>query len=335
LESVLRRNPAHPGACHYYIHAVEASRTPELALPCADQLPGLMPGAGHLVHMPAHIYIRLGRYADAVQANEHAVHVDEKYIADRHPAGVYPQTYYPHNVHFLAVAAMIQGKSAEAITAARKVTELVPAEAARATPFVEYFVPIAAVTLTRFGRWKDVLAQPAPAPGLKYATGIWLYCQGMARAAIGDPKGARVALDSLRVIDLGTSGAGGPNGGLLLRIAAAELRAELAARQRFWDQATASLQDAVAAEDSLSYSEPPWAYYPARQTLGAVLLAGGHADRAEVAYREDLAQNPHNGWSLYGLTESLQQQGKAVDSAASAFAEAWANADVVLPVSSY
>jgi len=332
LERVISANPNHPGACHYYIHTVEASPKPERALPCADRLAGLMPGAGHLVHMPAHIYLLLGRYDDVIAANEHAVHSDESYIADRQPGGPYPLLYYSHNIHFLLVANLLVGNSAGAIAAANKLATNVPLDAVRAFPLAQYFVPLQETTLAKFGRWKELMATPSPPADLTYAVAIWRYTQGLAQAATGDYQAAQASLEAVRNTDLGSSEAGGPYGPMLLRLAAAELDGEIAARQGNWDPAIASLRQAVAIEDSLGYTEPPWSYYPVRHRLGAALLKAGRPADAEAAYREDLWRHRHNGWALYGLAESLKQQGKAAaaDSAQAAFKTAWAKADVDL-----
>jgi len=332
LERVIATNPKHPGACHYYIHTVEASRTPELALPCADRLAGLMPGAGHLVHMPAHIYLLLGRYDDVLALNQHAEHTDETYIADRHPRGMYSIIYYTHNVHFLLVGNLLIGNSGKAIAAANKLATLFPAEAVRAFPPAQYMLPLQLTTWAKFGYWKQLLAAPSPPAEFPYAVAIWHYTQGLAQAATGDYQAAQVSLDAVRATDLGDSEAGGPFGQMLLRIAATELEGEIAARQGSWDPAIVSLRQAVATEDSLGYIEPPWSYYPVRHRLGAALLKAGRPAEAETTYRQDLAQHPHNGWSLYGLAESLKQQGKtaAADSAQAAFKTAWSKADVDL-----
>jgi len=185
LETVLAKDPDHPGANHYYIHAVEASPEPERALASAGRLPGLVPGAGHLVHMPSHVYMRLGRYAEASDANARAIAVDEAYIAREKPQGVYPMMYYPHNLHFLWAAATMEGRSADAIRAARQVTAMAAPEMVRAMPVAEYFVPTAWLALARFGHWKELLAEPAPPGDLRWAHGMWAYARGLALAATG------------------------------------------------------------------------------------------------------------------------------------------------------
>src|SRR5687768_3502404 len=199
LERVIARNPQHPGACHFYIHAVEAA-TPEKAVPCAERLASLMPGAGHLVHMPAHIYIRVGRYTDAIASNEHAVHTDEHYLAGDHASGAYPMAYYPHNYHFLAFAATMAGRSAQAIDAARKLVKNVPHDVARAVPAVEPLVPFSHLTLATFGRWDDVLNEPVPPNDLRFATAMVHYARGTALAATERVAEARASLDTIRAV---------------------------------------------------------------------------------------------------------------------------------------
>src|SRR5688500_6594844 len=180
LEPVVKRNPGHPGACHYYIHAIEASSDAAKALPCAERLGTAMPGAGHLVHMPTHIYIRLGKWDIAADRNVHAVHADERFISERQPTGVYPMAYYPHNYHMMWYALNMLGRSDDALKAARGVVKNVPAEAVRQAPPLEYFSPTVLYTLARFSKWGDILHEPAPPGDLKYTTGIWHYVRGLA-----------------------------------------------------------------------------------------------------------------------------------------------------------
>ena len=287
LEEVLKKDPMHPGANHYYIHAIEASTQPERGLVAAERLHGLVPGAGHLVHMPSHIYMRTGRYADAADANVQAIKVDEAYIATVKPDGVYPMMYYPHNIHFLWAAASMEGRSADAIRAGREVTKNVSPEMVKEMGMVEYFVPTALFALARFGKWSDILAEPAPPPDQPYATGIWHYARGLAFAATGQldeaakeqqaVAAAAAAMPPDRIIGDNTPAAA------LLHIAADTLAGEIAARRGQTDDAVKHLQEAVRAQDALPYSEPPPWYYPARQSLGAVLLAAGRPAEAEVS----------------------------------------------------
>ncbi|HXH03433.1 MAG TPA: hypothetical protein VNN09_08940 [Candidatus Competibacteraceae bacterium] len=328
LERVIERNPNHPGACHYYIHAVEA-RYPERAVPCADRLPQLMPGAGHLVHMPAHIYARVGRWDDAVTSNAHAVHIDEAYIADQRPGGIYPLAYYPHNYHFLAFAATMAGRSKEAIAAAQGVVDHVPLDVARQVPALEALVPYLELTLTTFGRWDELLARPLPPADLRFATGMATYARGVALAAKGRWDEAQAALDKVRET-AAASGAGIAK--TVLDIAAHALAGEIAARRGQLEEAIGAFRQAMALEDGLPYFEPPYWYYPIRHSLGAVLLKAGRASEAESLYREDLQRFPENGWSLYGLAASLKAQGKSAEaeSVEARFRRTWGKADIEL-----
>lgn len=340
LEAVLDKNKNHPGACHYYIHAVEASFEPERALPCAKRLAKLMPGAGHLVHMPAHVYIRVGMYKEAEEANVHAIHADENFIQDRKAQGFYTMAYYPHNIHFLYAAAAMAGRSEVAIQAARDLVEKVPDELVRGVPPLEMFKPTAYFALTRFGKWEEILKEPAPATEFKYTTGIWRYARGRALAATGKTEEAKAELDSLAKLaeEVGPDLIISINSGKsLLRIATKVLSGEIAAGEGRTDDAVKALIEAVEIEDRLVYEEPPPWYQPVRQNLGAVLLAAKRPAEAEQVYLEDLKRNPNNGWSFYGLMKSRKAQGKK-EKAASAnrrFEKAWQRADVKLTASRF
>jgi tetratricopeptide (TPR) repeat protein len=340
LEAALAAAPDHPGACHYYIHAVEASPKPERAVPCAEKLPELMPGAGHLVHMPAHIYMRVGRYHDAVERNVHAVEVDEHYLEGRHPSGVYPMLYYPHNLHFLWAAASIEGQRAVALAAARKLAAHVPEAAVRETPPLEAFVPITLFTWARFGMWQEILTAPAPPEDFHYTTGIWHYARGLALTERGQFPKALAELDLLRTIaaEMPKDRMVSINSAaVLLRIAANVLAGELAAAKERTGEAIERFESAIADEERLTYDEPPAWYQPVRQFLGAVLFEAGMSAPAEAVYRKDLEKHPENGWSLYGLMQSLQAQKRAKEAEAiqQRFNRAWARADVVLPASRF
>lgn len=340
LERVLAARPDHPGACHFYIHAVEAVM-PEKAVPCAERLATAMPGAGHLVHMPAHIYIRVGRYADAITANVHAVHADEVYIEGQRPQGIYPVGYYPHNHHFLAFAATLAGQSAVAIEHARKTASTTPAEVAQAMPFVEPYLHYPFLTLTTFGRWDDVLALPLPADALPYSRGMAHYARGVAFAAKGNWSEAEAALSALK--EIAATGAGGymsagwTTPSTNLEIATHALAGEIAARQGKYDDAITHFTAAMRIEDAQLYTEPPDWYYPIRHSLGAVLLEAGKPVQAEAVYREDLKRFPENGWALFGLSEALRAQGKDAESGAveARLKKAWATADVTLSASRF
>lgn len=335
LEAVLAATPDHPGANHYYIHAIEASPHPERGMPSAGRLGDLMPGAGHLVHMPSHIYIRTGRYGEAAEANRRAIAADERYIAAVQPAGVYPMMYYPHNIHFLSAAATMDGRSAEAIRAARLLAAKVSPEMAREMPMVEYFMPWPYFTLVRFGRWQEMLDEPAPPDDLHYVVAMWHYARGIAFAGTGDFAAAERERAALQAVAasipadrvLGDNQPAGP----LLRLAALSLAGEIAARQGQCETALPKLEEAVSVQDGLPYMEPPPWYVPQRQVLGAVLLACGRSDAAAVVFREDLARNPANGWSLYGLAAAQRAGGDPGAAATEAqFRSAWRDADVTL-----
>jgi tetratricopeptide (TPR) repeat protein len=332
LERVIGRNPNHPGACHYYIHAVEAVQ-PEKAVACADRLAALMPGAGHMVHMPAHIYIRVGRYGDAIERNVHAVHADEVYIEGQQPQGVYPVGYYPHNYHFLAFAATMAGRSSQAIEAARKTAATTPLEVARQVPVVEPFVVYPYLTLTTFGRWDELLALPVPPADLRFTFGLATYARGVAFAATGRGAEAQTALDTLKALAEATTGDNKP----VLEIAMHALMGEIAARQNQVEPAIAHFQAAQVIEDGMLYFEPPNWYYPIRHSLGALLLKAGRPAEAEQLYREDLKRFPENGWSLFGLAQALHAQAKDVEAAEvdARFQKAWEGADVALTASRF
>jgi tetratricopeptide (TPR) repeat protein len=333
LEGVLKRNVNHPGACHYYIHLVEAIH-PERAVACAERLAALMPAAGHIVHMPGHIYIRVGRFNDAVEANVHAVHADETYIADRRPQGIYPLAYYPHNYHFMAFAATMAGRGAVAVPAARSVVRNVPVDIAAVVPELQLLVPFAHLTLASFGRWDEVLAEPAPPPSLRFPTAMVHYARGVALAAKERLAESGVALDSLRAIAAGLTASPHRE---IAQIAVHALLGEIHARRGLTNGAVQHFRAAVAIEDGLSYMEPPYWHYPIRHSLGAALLAAGRPADAEVAYREDLKRFPENGWSLFGLRQSLVAQGKRAeaDDVGRRLEKAWRMADVSLTGSRY
>jgi tetratricopeptide (TPR) repeat protein len=337
LERGIAFAPNHPGLCHFYIHTVEASLTPERALPCAERLGALMPGAGHLVHMPAHIYLRVGRYADATMANEHAAHTDEIFLADRQAQGAYP-FYYAHNLDFLRAATMMEGRSAEAIKAAKDLVARIPPQMALASPSLQIFTTAYLGTLARFGKWDEILARPAPAPGLLYERPVWHYVRGLALAGTGRFTEAVAESDSVAAAAAALPAdfsLGFHSGKSLLGIAHHTLLGEIALRQGRAKDAVPHLEEAVRLQDALRYDEPaPW-YYPVRQSLGAALLAAGRAGDAERVFIEDLRRNPNNGWALYGLAASLKAQGRDDSDARRRFAAAWARSDVKLSSSRF
>jgi tetratricopeptide (TPR) repeat protein len=343
IEAVLKRNPNHPGGAHYYIHLVEATKSPERAEQAADRLLSLMPGAGHMVHMPSHIYIRIGRYGDASLSNQLAVQADEEYITQCRAQGLYPLAYYPHNIHFLWAAATMEGRSRTAIEAARKTASKIPAEEVKKLPILQSFVAVPYYALTRFGKWDETLKEPSPSNDSPFVKAIWHYARGAALAATGKFKDARREVESLRKIAAGPEIANLPasfsanTAGTILAVAVETLAGELAARQRQFDKALAHLEKAVRLEDALVYTEPSDWHYPVRQSLAAVLLEAGRPVEAEVVYWEDLRRNPENGWSLFGLMMSLRAQGKKgeADAIEKRFQKAWTHADVKLTASRF
>ena len=309
LEQVLAAEPNHPGANHFYIHAVEAVH-PERAIEAAERLAGLMPGAGHLVHMPGHIYIRVGRYEDAIKANEHAVHADETYIRDQGPAaGIYVLGYYPHNYDFLAFAASMIGRDTQAIAAADKMASLVPEDLLRepGMVFLQHHQTRHLQMRVRFGRWDELLAADEPPQDLPHARAIWLYAHGRALAERGHLKAADATLVQLRVIaqdsnmkslhlEFNTVGA-------VLKIAEEVLAGHIAAAKGNLAHAIDHLREAVRREDELVYGEPPEWTVPVRQELGALLLKAGRRAEAEQVFLEDLQRFPENVWSRRALAK--------------------------------
>lgn len=330
LERVIAANPDHPGACHLFIHAVEAGE-PARAVACAERLAALMPGAGHLVHMPAHIYIRVGRYADAVQANRHAVHADRSLLEGPGAMrrGIYASGYYPHNHHFLAFAASMMGSSRLAIDNAFLAADAVDPAVAAQYSWIDAISPIGYLTLVTFGRWDQILAEDLPDPSRRFATGMAYYARGMAFAAKRRWAESRAALDSVARV---AARHPANENRVALEIAENSLAGEIAYRRRAFQEALRLFRAAAALEDQLPYTEPPTWYYPVRHSLGKAYLAIGRAADAERVYQEDLTRFPDNGWSLFGLAEALRRQNKdaAAAEAMRRFRAAWVHADVTL-----
>ena len=342
LESVLARNPNHPGAIHLYIHSVELAR-PGLAEAGAERLWKLAPGSGHLVHMPSHIFRRIGRYSDASQSNEDAIAADEDYITQCRAQGVYPLAYYPHNIHFLWDSATMEGRSRVAIEAASKSAASIPANAWREVPLLHQFLVAPLFAYTRFGEWGAILSEPRPPEDSLFWTGVWHYARGLAFAATGKLNDGNRELERLRNIAAQKSLDGyrvtfSRNGAkAILEIADEVLAGELAAKRGYYDLAIARLHRAILLEDNLIYNEPPDWHVPVRQSLGAVLLAAGRPAEAESIYWQDLSRNPDNGWSLFGLMQSLRAQGKTEQVAVieERFRKTWNLADVTLTASRF
>ncbi|WP_013324401.1 tetratricopeptide repeat protein [Gloeothece verrucosa] len=338
LESVLEKHPNHAGANHLYIHAVEKER-PQQASSAADRLQNLVPASGHLVHMPSHIYIRVGRYHDAVVANQKAIEADQNYL--KHPLlnSIYTAAYMPHNHHFLWFAALMNGQSEIALNAARQ-TAMVEPKLMRDPNYagaLQHFSVIPLYTLIRFSKWSEILATPAPDQDLKYPTGVWHYAKGMSLAATGNLSEAKQELQQLEALandpSLKNLKIWGFNfAGEILKLATNVLAGEIAANEGNYDQAIAYLKTAVNIEDNLIYTEPPDWYSPTHYLLGMIELKANRLSEAEQAFRTDLKIYPENGWSLYGLIQSLQAQGKvqAAKTLQKRFEEAWKYADFSL-----
>jgi tetratricopeptide (TPR) repeat protein len=342
LERVMKRWPSHTGSNHLYIHAVEASSNPDRGVTSADKLGRLAPAAGHLVHMPAHIYMRVGRYADASTVNEQAVLADEDYISQCNAQGVYPVAYYPHNIHFLTYASMMEGRSKAAIENAHKLRSKLPADMKDVPPWGNSFTAVPYFALARFGQWDAILAEPQPGiAGLEAATALWHYARGLAFVRTGklpEAQQERAALEQLASDPkVGEQPLGMNNAVKVMPIALHVLDGEIAESQHDYDKAIAEFQAAAKLQDGLRYNEPEDWYFPVRQSLGAVLLEAGRFKEAEDVYREDLKRNRENGWSLFGLTASLKRQQRFDEAGQTAqrFAKAWSRADIELKSSRF
>jgi tetratricopeptide (TPR) repeat protein len=339
LEAVLAKDPMHPGANHYYIHALEASPHPEKALVAASRLPGLMPAAGHIVHMPAHILQRVGRYEDSAQANRAASEADAAYYQKTSAIDYYPM-YTAHNYQFLAYSDAMQGRRDEAIGALRKARGLFPEEALPSMPGADWMVGYVYQGMIRFGLWDAILAEPAPAelnPGL---VGSWLEARAIAfarKGRIAEAKEAAARLEQILAATPPDPAAGQNSRRDMLGLALALARGSIAQAQGDWTGAVGALREAVAREDKTIYDEPADCFLPARHLLGAALLMSGDPKGAETVYIEDLARNPDNGWSLKGLSLALAAQGRTADAAQAArrFDAAWTRADVSPPGSAF
>ncbi len=339
LETVMERNREHAGACHFFIHTVESAE-PERALPCAERIDDLMPAAGHIVHMPGHVYIRVGRYNDAIETNHHAAHADREMIDDMAPDGEYRIAYVPHNHHFLWFAAEMAGRSAEAVEAARQTAGGVDPELMDQPGLaaLQHYLVTPLFAFVRFGRWEEILGEPRPA-GLPYPTGIWRYARALAHAARDEPARAEEELAALERIRRAEAERledemiwGINSAASVLEIAATVVKGELAAARGDPGAAVRHLERGVALEDDLLYDEPPTWHLPVRHRLGAALLEAGRPAEAEAVYRKSLERFPENGWSLRGLARALRAQGRSDEAAAvdERFRKAWAKADVML-----
>ncbi|HSH09009.1 MAG TPA: hypothetical protein VK995_01385 [Oceanipulchritudo sp.] len=338
LEKTMQAREDHPGANHFYIHTVEASKDPDRAVPAADRLRTLVPGSGHLVHMPSHIFIRVGRYADAVDDNKAAVEVDRAYFKEAPAPGMYA-IYYAHNLHFLCYAAMMSGRFEEAMAAARDLERDMPEE-----PLKEYaglmdgIMPSNFHTLVRFGKWEQILEEPAYKDYRLVSNAVRLYARSIACSSLGRTEQAREEMAAFKQAMEAV-----PEDWLIfnnkvdqvLPIANAMIEGELLWREGKAEEAFARLRAGIEAEDALVYDEPPGWMLPVRHALGALLMADGRATEAEAVYREDLLRNRNNGWALTGLKQSLIAQGKLEEakSLEPQIQAAWAKADII-PASS-
>jgi tetratricopeptide (TPR) repeat protein len=339
IEQAKTLNADHPGALHYYIHALEAS-DPNRAVDEADRLWHLAPGAGHLVHMPAHIYIRVGRYHDAVVSNLEASAADKGYIEACKVQGFYPLAYYPHNWHFVWAGSTLEGNRAQALEGASQTHHVMhgaPVDDPTFGPVLQHMMLAPVFAAVRFAQWDAIDALPQPDAKQIYPTAIWHHARGMARAARGDLSGAERELAEVKRIqanpELAKLYVSTPNtADKLVAVAAGMLAGDIAARRKQYPAAIAALEGALRAEDSLRYNEPEDWQYPVRLFLGAVLLDAGRPVAAEAAYRGDLERHPENGWALFGLEKALRAQNKsaAADEVHKRFETAWKYADVKL-----
>jgi tetratricopeptide (TPR) repeat protein len=313
LERVLRRDPNHAAAIHLYIHAVEASDSPKRAEPYADKLAQLAPNAGHLVHMPSHIYFVVGRYKDSLGANLRAVQVDERYIQSQKPSGIYPLGYYPHNVHFVMVSAQMAGDGRTVIASAEKLSGLIPAEVAAEALMLQPIKAASYYAHAQFGSLESIMALPDPGKDFPYIRTAWHYARGVALARQRDTAAAERELAGieqvLRSTDYKPFEASRIPAREVSQIAAHVLRARIAQAKRDWTTAVHELEAAIRLQDGLPYMEPAYWYYPVRQTLGAVLLMSGDMKRAREAFAESLARTPNNAWALHGLQQTYARDG--------------------------
>lgn len=320
LEGALARDPRHPYAIHLYIHAVEASAAPERAESYADWLGPLMSGAGHMVHMPSHIYFRLGRFQDSIAANKNAVAADERYLAEVSPYGTYPYSYYPHNVHFLLESARMVGDGATALQTANKLPQIMSDEVAAEIPWVQVIKAAPYFAHAQFSSAETTLSIPDPGDRFPYVRAMWHYARGVAHAARGDVKAARAEAEAVRAIANGSDFTQMTSAGVpapdIVRLANRVVDGRVAQAEGDYDNAAAAFRDAVAIQDGLPYMEPPYWYYPVRQSLGAVLLQAGRPMEAERMFREALREHPNSAWTLFGLKEAQRAQGNATAAAA-------------------
>jgi len=336
LETVLARSPNHLAAIHLYIHAVEASTTPERSEAHADRLAALMPGAGHLVHMPSHVYYRVGRYEDSMSANQAAAAADEAYIAAQNPTGIYPAGYYPHNIHFIVVSAQMIGAADIAFEAARKLSGTIDEDVAREIPWVQVILAAPYFVQAQYGDMETLKDFGDPGDEFPFVRAMWHFARAVTFADmgwIGDAEAERSALADIgaknEFRDMVGGGVPAPD---MLRIAYHVITARMAFSQGNLETAIAQYQEAVAVQDTFPYMEPPYWYLPLRQSLGGALLAAGRPAEAEAAFQQALVDAPNNGWALYGLSEAQRNQGQHIEGllTAKALDQVWIGGRAIL-----
>ncbi len=336
LEATLKTFPNHPGAHHLYIHLVEASSTPELALPSAQFLETAMPGAGHIVHMPAHIYLRTGQYAKSIELNQRAAKVDEEYLANSTNYGMYRLTYYPHNVDFISFGSYMEGRSSLGIQTAMKLAYKGGNISTSNPAWAQYLLAEPIVAFVRFGKWNDILSLPEPDTSLQYSQIMFHFGRGLASVRSNNLESADeelTKLDSLCKSKALESFYFSFNpASQIVKIPLNILRGELLLKQNKVEEGLSALREAIKSEEDLRYNEPPDWKIPSRHFLGAALVNTGKFEEAEKIYLEDLKKNPENGWSLSGLIQCQSKLGKKSEMAATAkrFAKAWKNSDIAL-----
>jgi tetratricopeptide (TPR) repeat protein len=339
LEFVLSKHPTHPGANHYYIHAIEASPHPERGIAAAQRLKGLMPAAGHLEHMPAHIYQRVGQYEAAAAANRSGIAADLIYFEQARPPDYYAM-YTGHNYQFLAFSTAMQGRKAEMLKAVQNSREVMSDDMLLAMPGADWYVAEQYAGFIRFGMWNEILTQPAPNPKLPGLQGAYLYATASALAVTGKVEVAKTRLAELETFSaaVSTDGSAGLNAlNDVLAIAILTVQARIAAAEKNPEEAIRLLGEAIAKEDQLAYDEPADWFVPGRHLLGAMLLDAHKVTEAEVVYRDDLVRYPENGWALFGLARALEGQGRTADAVAVSkrFEAVWVRADITLAASAF
>ena len=336
IETVLAANPDHPGAIHLYIHLTEASATPERAEPYADRLAALMPGAGHVVHMPSHTYFRVGRYLNSLATNVAAVEADEAYLAQAEETGYYPFTYYPHNIHFALVSAQMAGDAERMLWAADRLNGKIPDDVAGSIGWVQAILPAPYFAHAQFSEPDTILALEDPGETFPFVQGMWHYSRGVAQAARGDLEAARS--EAARIAEINQSAdfsmlldwyVPAPD---LLELARHVLEGRIAQADGDFDRAIQEFGVAVTIQDALPYMEPAYWYYPVRQSLGAAQLMAGQAEQAADTFRAALVEAPNNAWALWGMAQAEQALGDeaAVGQIEQLFDRAWVGDDDLL-----